>query len=296
MAHTRTVRASALVVLLALAVGPGAGCAARRAAALPPPAPEAADRWERVLALTPGAQVRVELQSGAVVEGRLQGADQERVVIHPGLLDGAPRESVKKVALVMRRVREGTWRGIVAGVAVAAVLAVTSAGSSDAKPFAPIAVWFGGIGAAGGALVGLRAIESVVYERLIRDVEVSVADGAVARPGDTVDIAVSHGLRTLRPSRERVGITACISLRRDRCERPTVQSRGPAGRLPSPFAARLRLSDRLTPGAALEIHVHVVVVSGQGWQPGDDEPLPRPGDPGVLAVETTTRRVTVAGD
>ena len=40
--------------LLALAaVWLGAGCAARRPAALPPPAPEALDRWERVLALPP---------------------------------------------------------------------------------------------------------------------------------------------------------------------------------------------------------------------------------------------------
>ena len=296
MAHSHTVRASALVVLLTLAVWPGAGCAARRAAALPPPAPEAADRWERVLALATGSQVRVELQSGAVVEGRLQAADEERVVVHPGLLDGAPRESVKKVALVVRRVREATWPGMAAGVAVAAILAVASAGSSSAMPFAPIAAWFGGIGAAGGALVGLRQTESVVYERLIRNMEANVVDGAVVRPGDTVDIAVSHGLRTLRPSDERVGITACISSRRDYCEGPTVQNRGPAGRLPSPFAARLRLSDRLTPGAALQIHVHVVVVSGQSWQPPGDGPLPRPGDPGVLAVETTTLRVTVAGD
>ena len=63
----------------------------------------------------------------------------------------------------------------------------------------------------------------------------------------------------------------------------------------SPFAARLRLSNRLAPGAGLEIHVHVVVVSGPSWQPAGDEPVPRPGDPRVLAVETVTRRVTVAG-
>lgn len=296
MAHPRTVKASALVVLLALAVWPGAGCATRRVAALPPPAPEAADRWERVLALAPGSQVRVELQSGAVVEGRFQAADEERVVVHPGLLDGAPRESVKKVALVVRRVGDSTWPGIVAGVAVAAILAATSAGSSDAVPFAPVAAWFGGIGAAGGALVGLRPTESVVYERLVRDMEVSVVDGAVVRPGDTLDIAVSHGLRTLRPSGERVGITACISSQRDRCEGPTVRNQGPAGRLPSPFATRLRLSDRLAPGAAREIHVHVVFVSGQSWQPAGDEPVPRPGDAGVLAAETMTLRVTVAED
>ena len=296
MAHARTVRASALVVLLTLAVWPGAGCAARRAAALPPPAPEAADRWERVLALAPGSQVRVELQSGAVVEGRLQAADEERVVVHPGLPDGAPRESVQKVALVVRRVREATWPGMAAGVAVAAILAVASAGSSSAMPFAPIAAWFGGIGAAGGALVGLRPTRSVVYERLIRNMEVSMVDGAVVRAGDTVDIAVSHGLQTLRPSGERVGITACVSARRDRCEGPTVRNQGPAGRLPSPFTTRLRLGDRLARGAAREIYVHVVVVSGQSWQPNGDEPVPRPGDPGVLALETKTLRVTVARD
>ena len=164
MAQPCTANESGLALLLALAGWSGTGCAVRRPAALPPPAPEAFDRWERVLALAPGSRVRVELQSGAVVEGRLQAADEKEVFVHPSLLAGAPRASVKRSALVERRVGDFSLRGLLTGVAFAAILVAGAAGSSDALPFAPVALWYGGLGAGGGALLGLTPAESVVYE------------------------------------------------------------------------------------------------------------------------------------
>lgn len=162
---TRTGAAGSCAVLLALAaVWLGAGCAARRPAALPPPAPEALDRWERVLALPPGSSVRVRLHSDAVVEGRLRSADAERIVVEGRGASGTPRGAVRTVSLTTRRVVDFTWRGLAAGAAFGAAMTALAAGSSDALPLLPVVLWYGGLGAGGGALLGLTPIESIVYE------------------------------------------------------------------------------------------------------------------------------------
>ena len=162
---TRTGAAGSCAVLLALAaVWLGAGCAARRPAALPPPAPEALDRWERVLALPPGSSVRVRLRSDAVVEGRLRSADAERIVVEGRGAAGTPRGAVRTVSLTTRRVVDFTWRGLAAGAAFGAAMTALAAGSSDALPVLPVVLWYGGLGAGGGALLGLTPIESIVYD------------------------------------------------------------------------------------------------------------------------------------
>lgn len=162
---TRTGAAGACAVLLALAaVWFGAGCAARRPAALPPPAPEALDRWERVLALPPGSSVRVRLRSDAVVEGRLRSVDAERIVVEGRGAAGTPRGAVRTVSLTTRRVVDFTWRGLAAGAAFGAAMTALAAGSSDALPVLPVVLWYGGLGAGGGALLGLTPIESIVYD------------------------------------------------------------------------------------------------------------------------------------
>ena len=107
-----------------------------------------------------------------------------------------------------------------------------------------------------------------------------------------MQVSISHGVRDLRPSGEGVGIMACISSRRERCEGPIVRNEGRARRLVSPFTARLRLSDNFPPGAAQALYVHVVLVAGPSWRPSAGDPIPRRGEPGVLEVETVTRRLS----
>ena len=153
-------------VLLAATVCLGVGCATRFPTALsPPPEPDRRDRWERVLVLTPGADLRIERRSGAVVRGRFRSADAEKVVVTDGA--GAietPRAEVRTLATVTRRVGDFTWRGLLAGAAFGALAVAASRGSSDPLPILWIVPWAGGLGAGGGALLGLTPLESVVYE------------------------------------------------------------------------------------------------------------------------------------
>lgn len=151
--------------LLAVAVCLGAGCAARTPAALPPPAePERLDRWERVLALTPGADLRIQCRSGAVVRGRFRSADDETVVVTDGAAEiETTRAEVRTLATVGRRAGDFTLRGLLAGAAFGALATAASRESSDALSIL-VVPWFGGIGAGAGAVLGLTPLESLVYE------------------------------------------------------------------------------------------------------------------------------------
>lgn len=150
-------------VLLAVAVCLGAGCAARTPAALPA-APDGLDRWERVLSLKPGADLRIRRRSGEVVRGRFRSADGGKVVVADGAAAiGTPREEVETVAMRTRRVKDFTWRGLLVGAAFGAFAVGASLGSSDELP-ALVVPFFGGIGAAAGAALGLTPLESLVYE------------------------------------------------------------------------------------------------------------------------------------
>ena len=169
----------ASAALLAVTVCLGVGCATRFPTALSPPAePERLDRWERVLTLTPGADLRIQRRSGAVVRGRFRFADAETVVVTDGATEiETPRAEVKTLATISRRVGDFTLRGLLAGVAFGAFGAAVSRGSSDALPVW-VVPWYGGLGAAAGAVLGLTPLESVVYE----------APPAAAREGDAVRV------------------------------------------------------------------------------------------------------------
>ena len=151
--------------LLAVTVCLGVGCATRFPTALSPPAePDRLDRWERVLALTPGADLRIQRRSGAVVRGRFRFADLEKVVVTDGAAEvETPRAAVRTLATVSRRVGDFTWRGLLAGAAFSAFAAAVSRGSSDALPFWVVPL-YGGLGAGAGAVLGLTPLESLVYE------------------------------------------------------------------------------------------------------------------------------------
>ena len=152
-------------VLLAVTVCLGVGCATRFPTALSPPTgPERRDRWERVAALTPGADLRIERRSGAVVRGRFRSADAEKVVVTDGAAEvETPRTEVRTLATVSRRVGDFTWRGLLAGAAFGAFAVAASRGSSDSLPGLVVPA-YAGLGAAAGAFLGLTPLESVVYE------------------------------------------------------------------------------------------------------------------------------------
>ena len=158
--HTWTSSAALLAVTVCL----GAGCAARTPAAAPPAEPDRLDRWERVLALTPGADLRIRRRSGAVVRGRFRSADDETVVVTDGGAEiETPRAEVRTLATIGRRAGDFTLRGLLAGAAFGGLVAAASRGSSDALSIL-VVPWFGGIGAGAGAVLGLTPLESLVYE------------------------------------------------------------------------------------------------------------------------------------
>ena len=156
---------SSSAVLLAVTVCLGVGCATRFPTALSPPTePERRDRWERVAALTPGADLHIERRSGAVVRGRFRSADAEKVVVTDGAAEvETPRAEVRTLATVSRRVGDFTWRGLLAGAAFGAFAVAASRGSSDSLPGLVVPA-YAGLGAAAGAFLGLTPLESVVYE------------------------------------------------------------------------------------------------------------------------------------
>ena len=179
-------------VLLAVTVCLGAGCAVRTPAALPAPGePDRLDRWERVLALTPGADLRIECRSGDVVRGRFRSADDETVVVADGAAEiETPRAEVRTLATIGRRTGDFTLRGLLAGAAFGGLVAAASRGSSDALSIL-VVPWFGGVGAGAGAVLGLTPLESLVYEAPpASGGQTSGAGVRYGQPPDGADVAL----------------------------------------------------------------------------------------------------------
>ena len=135
--------------------------------------------------------------------------------------------------------------------------------------------------------------EAQPQPRLIMEIDVNVAEGAVVPRDHVVVVAVDHSIRARRHSGQQVGVTACLSSRQERCTGVTARTEGRAAELPSPLTLRLRLADRFPFGTPLSMYVHVVIVDGSSWRPVGDMRIPRPGDSGVLGAVTVTRRITV---
>ena len=130
--------------------------------------------------------------------------------------------------------------------------------------------------------------------RLITQVDVPVTDGDVVPRSREVSVAVIHAIQAGRPLSETIGLTVCLSSHPARCTGRWETFEGPVQRLSSPLTVTLQFTDETvpadTPGS---IYVHVVLVTDSSWRPAPDQALPQLGDPGVLDVETVTRRITV---
>ena len=130
--------------------------------------------------------------------------------------------------------------------------------------------------------------------RLITQVDVPVTDGDVVPRSLEVIVSVIHTIQAGRPLSETIGLTVCLSSHPTRCTGQLESFNGPVGRLSSPVTATLRFSDETVPvDTPVPIYVHVVLITGQSWRPDPDQAVPQLGDPGVLDVETVTRRITV---
>ncbi len=146
-------------------------------------------------------------------------------------------------------------------------------------------------------LLRTRTYEAPPLEpsQLITKVDVPLTDGdVVPRNGPVVVVSVAHASRLGRPRNEAISLTVCLSLRPDRCTSGWAVFDGPAGRLSSSVTATLRFGEETVPtDTAVPVYVHVVLTSGPSWRPTPDQAVPQLGDPGVLDVETVTRRITV---
>ena len=130
--------------------------------------------------------------------------------------------------------------------------------------------------------------------RLITQVDVPVTDGAVVPRSGSVIVSVAHVSRAGRQPNEGIGITVCLSSHPARCTGRWAVFDGPVRRLPSPVTATLRFGDETVPvDTPVPIYVHVVLTTGSSWHPSPDLAVPQLGDPGVLDMETVTRRITM---
>ena len=166
-AIVQKVNISTLLIVLLVLMTTLAGCATLRPATLPQPLPDTSPdlaRWERVLVLTPGSRIRVELNTGGWMRARYRDAHAETLTVINGARSTVlQRADVKRVRLVSTRAGEFSMWGLGVGSAAGALVGmlVDERGGDTVAVTAP---WLGGIGAAAGALLGLTPLESIVYE------------------------------------------------------------------------------------------------------------------------------------
>ena len=164
------------------------------------------------------------------------------------------------------------------------------------------------IGAMYTALIGLPASlpgflgqqMQRIYEappavaRLITQIDVALTNGDVVLRHEPVAVSVAHASRMGHPPNETVGLTVCLSPHPARCTGGWAVFEGRVRNLTTPLTATLRFGDEMVPtDTPVPIYVHVVLTSGPSWRPAPDQAVPQLGDPGVLDVETVTRRITV---
>ena len=316
----RTTTVAGLVPLLLLASLPACATRSSRPAVSADGQPTARplSDWSRVEAVPVGTQTEVRLYDHAApagsrrVTGRFHAATADTLTL---ALDDGSRRTLAQSAVhsvhIHRPIRNryAGWLTLV-GVAWGVVSNLLSVDVDLALGPRPARVARDHI--AGTLLIAALSSVSAsvpgfllqrwqrIYEvppaasRLITQVDVPVADGdAVPRSGE-VTVSVFHAIQAARPGNETLGLTVCLSSHPTRCTGRRVVFEERAQNLSSPRTATLGFSDETVPAdTPLPIYVHVVLITGSSWRPPPDQAVPQLGDPGVLDVETVTRRITV---
>ena len=305
----KTVTAAGLVPLLLLASVPA--CATRSSRPAGPPQTQPAARplseWSRVEAVPVGTSIMVQLYDDVGppelrrrVTGRLHEvtADTLTVVLDEGqrIVRPVARSDVHLVQT--RRPIERRWKGwltlLIVPVGFLTIL------SDPDFVFGAVLTLGSMVGAAASLPAFLLQRWQRIYEvppaaeRLITQVDVPVTDGDVVPRSQEVTVTVFHAVQAGRPLNETIGLTVCLSPHPARCTGRWEAFDGPVQRLSSPWTATLQLGDETIPvDTPVSIYVHVVLITAPPWRPEPDQAVPQLGDPGVLDVETVTRRLTV---
>ena len=266
---------------------------------------QALSAWSRVAAVSVGTPMRVQLHEveappdSRLVTGRFHAATADTLTL---TLDDGQTRTLAKSTVHTVHIRRPIQERHLGWIPFVATLLTTMAmaGSADltAKGWAVIVT----SSTVPALLPGLLLQRTKrIYEarpappaRLIPQVDVSFTDGDVVPRNEPVAVSVAHASRLGRPPDETIGLTVCLSSQPDRCTGGWAVFEGPAGRLSSPVTATLRFENETIPiDTPVPIYVHVVLTSGPSWRPSPDQAVPQLGDPGVLDVETVTRRITV---
>ena len=266
---------------------------------------QAADRyrpgWSRLQTVAAGAEVEVRLYDEAkTVEGRFESTSAETLTL---LL---PDRSVRVIegnavhrVQVRRPLAKHRWGWIAFGATAATVSLLTSGPRWDLTNKAQLT--FGLLAAAPvSAAVFWAQRMQTLYEaapaasQFVSRIAVNASDGDSIRRGEEMAVSVGHVGRAGRAGGAPIGVTVCLSSRRERCVGgSSTRYEGPVRDLPNPFTARLAIDEQFPSGASVPLYVHVVVTAGPSWRPSGGQPVPAPGDDSVLDVEMAVRSVRV---
>ena len=262
--------------------------------------------WARVEAVPVGTPIEVQLYDDVgppdlrrSVTGRLQEVTADTLTV---VLDERQRivrplaRSDVHIVRVRRPIME-RWAGWLTLGVVASTIAAFLSRDSDVEVEAQLGLLFGAPASLPGFLIHRwKRIYEVPPEaaRLITQVDVPVTDGDVIPRSQEVTVTVFHAVQAGRLLNETIGLTVCLSSHPARCTGRWETFEGLVHRLSSPLTATLQFTDETVPvDTPVSIYVHVVLITGPSWRPAPDQVVPQLGDPGVLDVETVTRRITV---
>lgn len=256
--------------------------------------------WSRLQAVTSGAEVEVRLYDEAeAIEGRFESASAGTLTLRlPGrsvrVIEGNAVHRVR----VRRPLAKRRWGWIAFGATAAAVSLLTSGPRWDLTNQSQLT--FGLLAAAPVSVAAFWAQRmQTLYEaapaasQFVTRMAVDVSDGDPIRRGEALAVTVHHTGVIGRAGGEPIGVTVCLSSRRERCAGgASARYEGPVRNLPNPFTTRLA-TEQFPSGASVPLYVHVVVTAGPGWRPSGGQPVPTPGDDGIMDVEMAVRTVRV---
>ena len=308
----RTTTAAGLVLLLVVTSLPACATLVPRASMRPvtagaqPVAARSLSDWSRVEAVPVGTPIEVQLHEDEAprrgsrkIQGRFHSATADTLRL---TLDewSTPTYTLAKSAVHIvhtRRPIGKRYAGWLSWLGTTLVLVSQRPGDWDLSFHVLVSTLIGGAASLPGFLIQrMQRIYEATPEasRLITQVNVPITDGDVVPRSREVAVSVPHVSRASRPPNETIGITVCLSLHPARCTGRWVVFEGEVRNLSSPVTATLGFGDETVPvDTPVPIYVHVVLATGPSWRPAPDLAVPQLGDPGVLDVETVTRRITV---